>query len=242
MQVLPGVYVLSGSCYAAVDDAAVLGDVYAVRTGDGLVLVDCGFPESGFAMIQKGLAAWGLAALPVTHLLLTHCHGDHCGSAAAVQALGAQVVVGAADAYQCENGGSAGLPTPYANHPNHLFPAFKPNVLLEGDSEMVLGGQSFCFVAIPGHTPGSYAIETQVAGKTILFTGDSVQPDGYQMSQVDFGWRGDLHFSRQQLLQSLLKLGERQCDIILPGHGKPCLQNGTRVLQLAAQKGFDTLR
>ncbi len=239
MRVTDHIYVLSGSYYGAVGDQGVLGDVYGIRTEEGMILIDCGYPETGFAMINETLDYYGIKD-PVTHLLITHGHHDHCGSAKAFQDLGASVIVGAEDGFQCVNGGSGGLETPF--RVRHLFPAFVPDVIIENDQAMTINGLTFSFYKTPGHTPGSMAIAVEVDRKKALFTGDAVQPRGGQLDEVGLGWQGDLGFSRADIVKSMMKLVELDVDMILPGHGKVCLKNGNAVLQLAAETAFLTMR
>ena len=239
MRITDHVYLLSGSYFGAVNDQGTLGDVYAVRTGQGLILIDCGVTESGLAQIRETLEYYGIED-PITHLIITHAHFDHCGSAKAIQDMGAQVIVGAEDAFQCTNGGSRGLRTPYS--PTHVFPAFTPDVLVESDCEKQLNGLKIKFIKLPGHTPGCMAIQVGIDRKSILFSGDALQPGGAQLDEVGLGWPGDIGFDRAAIVDSMLKLMEYQTDMILPGHGKICLKNGTQLLRLAAETAFLTMR
>lgn len=240
MRVTDSVYVLSGSYYGAVDNRDTLGDVYGIRTAKGLILIDCGIPGGGYDTVKETLAYYGLLDVPVTHLLITHAHYDHCGSARAVQDTGALVAVGAEDVFQCENGGSVGLDTPFKF--THVYPAFRPDIVIDKDCEMTLDGINFKFYKTPGHTPGSVCIAVELDGKKILFTGDSVQPSGKQLCEVGLGWQGDVAFSRENIVKSMLKLMDMDVDVVLPGHGKVCLRNGTEVLRLAAETAFLTMR
>jgi glyoxylase-like metal-dependent hydrolase (beta-lactamase superfamily II) len=122
------------------------------------------------------------------------------------------------------------------------FPAFKPDIVIEGDQTKELNGLSFEFIQIPGHSPGSMAIKVTVDGKTLMFTGDALQPNGNSLEQVTFGWQGDPNFSRQAIVDSMYKLAQYETDMVLPGHGKVCVRNGTKVLEQAARIAFATLR
>jgi glyoxylase-like metal-dependent hydrolase (beta-lactamase superfamily II) len=122
------------------------------------------------------------------------------------------------------------------------FPAFTPDIIIPEDSSKEINGIKFEFIMIPGHTPGSMAIRLKIDGKTMMFTGDSLQPDGIFLGTVSFGWQGDPAFSRQTITESMLKLMKYETDMILPGHGKICLRNGTNLLRHAAQNAFTTLR
>ena len=239
MRVTNSVYVLSGSYFAAVNDPSVLGDVYGIRTPEGVILVDCGIPQAGPAMIRESLAYWEIPE-PVTHVIITHAHYDHCGGAKEFQDAGAKIVVSRADAFYCENGGNRNLETPFND--DHIYPAFRPDIIAEPDCDLTLNGLDFRLIAIPGHTPGSMAVQLTADRKTLLFTGDALQPDGRQLCDVTLGWQGDPGFSRTDIVNSMMKLMKLETDMILPGHGKVCLRGGTKMLRHAARTAFLTLR
>ncbi|MCL2068650.1 MAG: MBL fold metallo-hydrolase [Oscillospiraceae bacterium] len=242
MRVTDNIYVLSGSYYSAVNDSDFLGEVYGVYTPEGLILIDCGIPVRGLEIIRENLAYYGITD-KITHLIITHAHWDHCGCAAAIQAMGAKVIVGAEDKIYCTNGGVRGLDPRSPFDDTHVFDALTPDILIEKDCEMLLGGLAFAFIKTPGHTPGSIMIKVNIDGKTAVFTGDALQPDGKSIvSEVEFGWQGDIGFCRENIVKSMVKLMDHETDMVLPGHGKICLRNGTQVLRLAAQNAFLTLR
>jgi len=239
MRVTNSVYVLSGSYYGAVGNRDVLGDVYGVLTEKGLILIDCGIPGAGSAMIRETLDYYGIEA-PVTHVLITHAHFDHVGSAKEFQEAGAMIVVGRGDVKHCVEGGFGEQPTPFRL--SHAFPAFEPDIVIDEDCVIDLNGLSFHFYTTPGHTAGCICIAVELDGKKVLFSGDAVQPSGGQIDAVGLGWQGDTNFSRKDIVESMLKLMELDVDMVLPGHGKVCLRNGSALLRLAAETAFLTLR
>lgn len=238
MRVSDHVYILSGSYFGAVNNQDTLGDVYGIRTGRGVVLIDCGIPGPGPARIRKTLAEWGVAE-PVTHLILTHAHFDHAGGGRAFQDAGALVIVGAEDAAYCEAGGSAHIDSPF---PEQDYPAFTPDIRIEADREMELDGVPFTFYKTPGHTRGSLCALANVDGKAVLFTGDALQPGGRQIDEVAFGWQGDGGFDRRAVVSSMEKLSRVPCDMVLPGHGKACVDNGSALLRFAYRQALLTMR
>lgn len=46
-------FYLSGSCFSAVNNKSILGEVYGINTGQGLILIDCGEASTGPAMLKK---------------------------------------------------------------------------------------------------------------------------------------------------------------------------------------------
>ena len=233
MRVTDHVYVLSGGCYAAVNDNAVLGEVYGVRSPKGMILIDCGPEKTGLACIREALDYYGISD-PITHVLLTHGHWDHCGSAAELQREGAKIVVGAEDTVACVNSGNRN-PDNARIDGEPPFPGFIPDMEIKEDCVIEADGISFEYIKIPGHTAGSAAIKLIIDGKTILFTGDALQPGGRMLGDVSFGWEGDATFCKNDIVKSMQKLKNQQADILLPGHGRICLRNGTRMLRFAAE-------
>ena len=239
MRITNNLYVLSGSYFSAVNDSATLGDVYGIRTPQGIILIDCGNPVTGPAMLKETLAYFNVTE-PITHLIITHAHHDHCGGAKELQEAGTKVIVGQEDALYCTNGGVSGLPSPFEKE--QAYPPFTPDITISGDKVLEINGMSFEFIKIPGHTPGSMAIRAAIDGKTALFTGDAFQPGGIFLNEVTFGWQGDPSFSRQTIVDSMMKLMEYETDMILPGHGTICLRNGSELLRHGAKLAFLTLR
>ena len=61
-------------------------NVYALRDGDGLTLVDAGWAmEASRAALVEGLAALGAGLGDIRRFLVTHAHRDHYTAAMAVR-------------------------------------------------------------------------------------------------------------------------------------------------------------
>lgn len=56
-------------------------NVYAIRDGEGWVIVDCGLCTSAIMALWDELFVGALEGLPVTRVLVTHLHPDHLGAA-----------------------------------------------------------------------------------------------------------------------------------------------------------------
>ena len=239
MQITNNLFLLSGASFSAVGDAATLGEVYGIRTPKGLIIIDCGAPKTGPVTLKETLTELKVNE-PITHVILTHGHWDHAGGAKELQESGAKIIVGKEDAIYCTNGGVKGMRSPFDD--SQLFPAFTPDITIIEDSFLEINNLNFEFIKIPGHSPGSIAIRVEVDGKIAMFTGDALQPDGTLLEKVTLGWQGDPAFSKKDIVDSMMKLIKYETDLILPGHGKICLRNGTKVLRFAAQTAFLTMR
>lgn len=222
---------LSGSCFSAVNNNGTLGEVYGINTKQGLILIDCGEKSTGPAMIRETLNYFNITS-PITHVILTHGHHDHCGGAKELQTNGAIIIVGAGDANYCKQGGPKGT----IDDMGQSFPPFIPDIEISSDQEMEINGILFEFIMIPGHTNGGMAIRTKLDDKTILFTGDTFEPDGTLLNKFLFGWEGDPAFTKEKIVNSIMKLTKYNTDMVLSGHGKICLRNGTKLIQQAAKE------
>ena len=65
-------------------------NAYLLETGDGLVLIDTGFPDKA-EIVLGAVRSLGRNPADLKHILVTHAHFDHVGSLAAiVRATGAK--------------------------------------------------------------------------------------------------------------------------------------------------------
>ena len=149
-----------------------------------------------------------------------------------MQDLGSKIIVGAGDADYCKKGGPKGTPDDI----EQSFPAFIPDVEISEEQEMIINGIMFEFIMIPGHTNGGMAIRVNVDGKFILFTGDTLEADGTFLNKFLFGWEGDPAFNKEKIVNSIMKLTKYEADIVLSGHGKICLMNGTKLIRQSAKE------
>ena len=71
---------------------------WALRTSAGIIIIDTNFAWATQPEIIDGLTALGLDPRDIKYVFISHAHGDHDQGAAELQrALGAKVVMGAAD-------------------------------------------------------------------------------------------------------------------------------------------------
>ena len=139
-------------------------NVYLLRAGDALALVDSGSPVDRDALA----AACAARAIDVKQLrvaVITHAHGDHAGLARWLQTQGVPIVLGAADVRVAAAGHNDPLPATglIAGWLAPLFmfsyEPFVPDVVV--DHEIDLGAYGFPdahVVPAPGHTAGSIAV------------------------------------------------------------------------------------
>jgi metallo-beta-lactamase class B len=135
---------------------------WALRTSEGIIIIDTNFAWATQPEIIDGLTTLGLDPRTVKYVIISHAHGDHDQGAAELQRrYGAKVVMGAADwesTLQRPATAAGGVPTRDV--------AVAP----EGTSKITLGDTTVTVVPTPGHTPGtlSYVFPVKDQGKTVM--------------------------------------------------------------------------
>lgn len=165
------------------------------------VVIDPGLDSTSLGQLLQDVG-WEPEAV-----LCTHGHFDHVGVAAELQRQHHIPV------YLCAADVKA------AKMSNFLMAAFKiekrirlPEFqLIEGvDSRLECAGRSFLFHSVPGHTPGSAAIEVD----GLLFSGDSLYTRRIALSQLP----GEDSPTLRRSLRRLFTRVDGEV-LVLPGHG-----------------------
>ncbi len=127
---------------------------YLFDTGDGLLLLDTGFPKNGYFMFRN-MHDLGYDPRDVRWILHSHGHFDHIGmTRALVEMTGAKTYIGAADR-DYVNGT---LDLTWARELGSRYDEpFEPDVLINDGDILHFGNLAIRCVAAPGHTPGTMA-------------------------------------------------------------------------------------
>ena len=134
---------------------------WALRTSEGLIVIDTNFAWATQPEIIDGLTKLNLNPRDIKYVIISHAHGDHDQGAAELQSrFGAKVVMGAPDwesTLQRQATAAGGVP--------------KRDISVgpEG-TKITLGDTTVTVVATPGHTPGtlSYVFPVKDQGKTVM--------------------------------------------------------------------------
>ncbi len=227
-------------------------NVYAVRAGDGFVLVDAGWaiPEAK-ELLASALGTLGAGLGDIGRFLITHVHRDHYTQAIAVrQELGTRVSLGIGEKATLDIlqepdraplrhqvghlrmlGASAladDIEKWGSEAPGHTIWESPDDWLSDGELTLD-GGRVLDVVETPGHTRGHVVFHDTAAG--LLFAGDHVLPTitpsiGFEpaVSPDPLG----------AFLRSLERVRSRPDAVLLPAHGPVAPSVHVRVDELIA--------
>lgn len=217
-----------------------LVNVYMLRSGDGLVVIDTGFPGSA-KKILDGVRALGQEPSDVRHILLTHAHPDHIGSAAALRReTGATVWAHPLDAPIIEAGSgfrpvkaSPGLLNALVTRfllgrIKAVEPTRVDRFLEEGDRPPFL--PDLTVTHVPGHCAGQVAFVWSRHGG-VLFPADTcVNLRGPKLPPAV----ENLDVARA----SLTRLAALDVEAVCYMHGRPVMRGGGKLLRRASLAGW----
>jgi glyoxylase-like metal-dependent hydrolase (beta-lactamase superfamily II) len=206
-----------------------IGNVYLVKTANGLFLIDSGIAMSRSKLDQL-LEQEGVNPADIKLVIITHGDLDHIGNCAYLQRkYGLKIAIHADDADLCRTG--KGIPN--RKRKSSLiqkmirpivfgliyksamkkFPleTFEPDIILADGQDFSDIGFDAKVVHIPGHSKGSVGILT---GGGDFFSGDTInnskKPTVAHIIQDEAA-----------LAQSLEKIRALNIRNVYPGHGKP---------------------
>jgi glyoxylase-like metal-dependent hydrolase (beta-lactamase superfamily II) len=164
-----------------------------------VTLIDTGVGNNANPVLPQ-LEELGIAPRAITGVVLTHTHHDH--------AMGTFRILERAS------------PTIYAHKRDLKYIATQigPTLKKLDDGDVIESEKwSLKVIWTPGHTEGGICLYSEE--EKILFSGDTVFPDGY------FGRYDGESGSLNDITDSLRKLTALNVDIMLPGHGLPVFEN-----------------
>ena len=204
-----------GNLYYAGDDNV---GIYLIDTGEGLILIDTGYPEMQGWLIQS---IWQLGFRPdqIRYIVHTHYHFDHVGSTNLLKQLspGAHICMSRADACAMEQQPAL----IFADCHGWDYECFiTPDVLLEDGDEITLGKTRLWVRTAPGHTPGTLAVFCTVTdGQREMVAGLHGGLGANTLSRAYMDKYGLGHL-RAEFEAQMLRLMDEPVDIILGNHTK----------------------
>ncbi len=181
---------------------------HVIDTGDGLVVIDPGYQESLYLVINN---MWELGLDPknIKYIVLTHCHYDHTDATQALVHLsGAKVCFPKLD-----------LPLLNGDIFHYPFNPFKADILLSDGDTLSLGNTEIYCVATPGHTDGTMSYFFNVTDGQSVFRAGMHGGIGMNSMKSNFLKERNLPTDcRQKFLQGLKKVQNEMVDITLGNH------------------------
>lgn len=136
--------------------------VHLIDTGDGLIAIDAGYPETLYLVIHN-IHELGFSPKDIKIILLSHGHYDHMGAARMLASLsGAKIYLGRPDLCMV-NGETEDIDWALIGVCNGVYTGkhvadhirFTPDVLLDDGDTVTLGNTTIRCVSTPGHTAGT---------------------------------------------------------------------------------------
>lgn len=188
-----------------------------IDSGDGLVLLDGGLPQSAPA-IATSIRRLGYRVEDLRFILNSHAHFDHAGGIAALARWsGAEVLASESGATALRRGDVDADDAQAGFGDFNRFPPL-PAARGLGDGEvLLLGSLDLTIHYTPGHTPGSAsyswpACDAKGECQTVVYADSvtAVSAPGYRFSE-----RPTLV---NQFNQSIARLGDLACDVVVSTH------------------------
>ncbi len=142
------------------------------------------------------------------YIILTHTHFDHAAATADLKRVSKAKIIIHEKEYDFAIKQNFSV-----NFFGINFPPFEADIFVDEGDLINLGDLKLEVIHTPGHTPGGICLYDKA--KKIIFTGDTVFPDG-GFGRVDFPG-GNAY----QLIKSLEKLTKIDADVMYPGHDEP---------------------
>jgi hydroxyacylglutathione hydrolase len=217
----------SGAKTVAVNEALKIIELpnvnaYLVKTKDGFLLIDTGYPNQ-WNMLESQLKAAGCLPGTLRLVILTHGDFDHSGNCAKLQEVyKVKIAMDKGDADMVEKGmrrnrqirtlmGRFIMVMSRLKGTSKKFVPFKPDLFVTDGQDLKPYGFDAKIVHVPGHTSGSIGILT---AKGDLFIGDTV----FNISKPEYSIFIE---NDKELKASFEKLKELKAKMVYPGHGKP---------------------
>lgn len=189
---------------------------HLIDTGDGLILIDAGFPEALGDLI-KNIRFLGFDPMDICKILLSHGHYDHAGAARDLaQMTGAKIYLGKGDLKIVTGEEDSSLA--------ELFDAsytqfFTPDVLLSDGDHVSLGNTDILCLSTPGHTDGTMSFFFDVTDGKRQYRAGMFGGAGTNTLTGEFLSARSLPYSNRELFfASIERLKNEKVEIFLGNH------------------------
>ena len=190
---------------------------HLIDTGEGLILLDSGYQESLYLVLES-IRKLGFDPKNIKYVLHTHGHIDHCGAARALKELyGCKLFMGERD----KDYANGTLDLSYAAELGMTYIPFEPDVLIKDGDVITLGNTSVRAVATPGHTPGAMSYFFDVTDGKQTYRAGLHGGMGINTLSREFLDKYKLPYSyRDEFVNSMNRLQAEDVDIFLGNHAE----------------------
>lgn len=191
---------------------------HILDTGDGLLLIDSGYPADTDALIYD-MRSLHLDPDCIRWILHTHGHIDHMGGThELVRLTGAETLIGAPDA----DAATGKLPLSYAEELGMKYEkTFEPDRFLYDGDRIRFGSTEVLCVATPGHTAGAMSYFFDVTDVVRKKTYRAGLHGGMGVNSLEKWYldKYNLPYSlREDFRRSMERLMKEKVDIFLGNH------------------------
>ena len=193
------------------------GSSHLLETGDGLILIDTGYPQTLYRLIEN-VRLLGFDPYDIRHIVHSHGHYDHCGGTRALAELtGAKTYLGAED----RDYANGTLDLTWAKELGfyQYIEPFEPDVLLHDGDRLTVGNTTIDFVATPGHTPGTMSMFFDVVEDGVTYRAGTFGGAGTNSLTRAFLEEYGLPLSyREDFLHSIDKVYQEPVEVFIGNH------------------------
>lgn len=201
--------------------------VYAFRSGDEILLVDCGMDhEGGLDAIWSNMRQAGLDPSSISAVAITHYHVDHCGGISRLlervdaQVLASEETLAAIRVGDTEANAFALAQRDGFYPDDYRFIAAPDLQAAPALQPIQIGSSEVAPIPTPGHCAGHMAYTIAGRGGRYLFSGDCLFHGGR------IALLNTADCSLPEYRATIARLAALDFDALLPGHGAVAMSHG----------------
>lgn len=189
---------------------------HLIDTGDGLILLDTGFPQTTYLLLES-IRQLGYSPCEIKLILHSHGHYDHIGGTKAlVELTKATVAMGASDAEMILNHPELTWAPEYGVQ---FYESFETDLLLSDGQEITMGNVSLRCVHTPGHTDGCFSYFFDLNEADQLVTVGTFGGPGLNTLTSEYLAKYNLPITRRaSYLNSIERLKRERVDLFIGVH------------------------